>query len=183
MRIDRIILRNAVADDAEALSGFAARCFQQTFAAGNKPADMEDYLAKAFSPATQSSEIADSAATIILAFDDRAADGQLVGYAHLICHEADVQLKRFYLVASWQGSGLAALFIERIFEECRQRGSGRLWLTVWTENDRAIAFYKKMGFRICGSETFMLGDDAQSDHVMEIAVSRSPPPTSTGAEP
>ena len=142
------------------------------FARGSKPADMEDSLANAFSSAIQSAEISDSAATIVLALDAGAADGALVGYAHLISHEADVELKRLYLDASWQGSGLATLFIDRIFALCREKGAGRLWLTVWTENHRAIAFYKKTGFRICGSETFMLGDDAQSDHLMEIAVPR-----------
>jgi diamine N-acetyltransferase len=45
-----------------------------------------------------------------------------------------------------------------------------LWLCVWMQNHRATAFYVKTGFGVCGSETFMLGEDAQTDHVMEMAV-------------
>ncbi|MBZ3691936.1 GNAT family N-acetyltransferase [Phyllobacterium calauticae] len=167
---DHIILRSATTDDASALSSFAARCFQETFGPDNKPSDMKAYLSNAFSPAIQAAEIADDAAIVILALDDRATTGQLAGYAHLVTHDTDIQLKRLYVDASWQGCGLATRFMDRIFEECRWRGTDRLWLTVWTQNHRAIAFYEKIGFRVSGAETFMLGEDAQTDHVMEMAV-------------
>lgn len=167
---DHIILRSATISDASALSSFAARCFQETFGPESRPSDMEAYLAKAFSPAAQAAEIADSAAIVILALDDGTSDGQLAGYAHLITHNTDMELKRLYVDAAWKGHGLAARLMDRILEECRRCGADRLWLTVWTQNHRAIAFYDKVGFRVSGSETFMLGEDAQTDHVMEMAV-------------
>lgn len=167
---DHIILRRATIDDASALASFAERSFQETFGPESRPSDMEAYLTKAFSPAVQAAEIADGAATIILALDDRASDGQLAGYAHLVTRNTDIQLKRLYVDTPWKGCGLAALFMDRIFEECRRRGVDRLWLTVWVQNHRAIAFYEKTGFRVSGSETFMLGEDAQTDHIMEMAV-------------
>jgi len=170
MSTDHIILRRATPDDASALSIFAARCFQETFGPDNKPSDMEAYLSEAFSPAAQAAEIADNTATVILALDHGASDGQLAGYAHLVADETSIQLKRLYVDAPWKGCGLAVRFMDRIFEECRQRGAGRIWLTVWMQNPRAIAFYEKTGFRVSGSETFMLGEDAQTDHVMEMAV-------------
>ena len=172
---DHIILRRATADDASTLSSFAARCFQETFGPESKPSDMEAYLAEAFSPVAQAAEIANSAAIILLAEDD----GQLAGYAHLVAHDTDMELKRLYLDAPWKGCGLAARLMDRIFEECRRCKADRLWLTVWTQNHRAIAFYEKTGFRVCGSETFMLGEDAQTDHVMEMAV----PPVITRIAP
>jgi len=167
---DHIILRRANADDASTLSSFAARCFQETFGPESRPSDMEAYLAKAFSPVAQAAEIADSAAIVILAQADSTFDGQLAGYAHLVTHDTDMELKRLYVDAPWKGCGLAARLMDRIFEECRRCKADRLWLTVWTQNHRAIAFYEKTGFRVSGSETFMLGEDAQTDHVMEMAV-------------
>ena len=61
---DHIILRRATADDASALSSFAARSFQETFGPESKPSDLEAYLTKAFSPAAQAAEIADGAASM-----------------------------------------------------------------------------------------------------------------------
>ena len=167
---DHIILRRAIADDAGALSGFAARIFRDTFGPDNKPSDMEAYLAGAFSPAIQAAEIADGATIVILALDRGASGDQLVGYAHLVRDATNIMLKRLYIDAAWRGSGLASLFMDRIFEECRRHGADRIWLTAWTQNLRAIAFYEKTGFRVSGSETFMLGEDAQTDHIMEMAV-------------
>ena len=48
----------------------------------------------------------------------------------------------------------------------RTLGAGSLWLSVWTENPRAVAFYAKHGFRIAGHADFWVGCDRQSDHIM-----------------
>jgi ribosomal protein S18 acetylase RimI-like enzyme len=42
-----------------------------------------------------------------------------------------------------------------------------LWLGVWEENPRAIAFYAKWSFVVVGQKTFLVGDDPQTDHVMQ----------------
>jgi hypothetical protein len=39
---------------------------------------------QAFRPAAQVAEVADGTATVIPALDDKATDGQLAGYAHLV---------------------------------------------------------------------------------------------------
>jgi ribosomal protein S18 acetylase RimI-like enzyme len=41
-----------------------------------------------------------------------------------------------------------------------------VWLCVWQENPRAIAFYGKQGFITVGSQIFILGTDRQLDWVM-----------------
>jgi diamine N-acetyltransferase len=162
-----LILREARLEDAAALAAFAERSFADTFGAQNNPADMAAYLAASFSPAIQAAEIADTATIILLAVRNPTGSSDIAGYAHLVAEGADMQMKRLYVKPEWKGRGLAARLLKRIVEECRRHGAQRLWLTVWTENPRAIAFYKKAGFRICGSEVFMVGDDAQTDHVME----------------
>jgi RimJ/RimL family protein N-acetyltransferase len=43
-------------------------------------------------------------------------------------------------------------------------------LGVWEHNPRAQAFYAKWGFRKVGEERFDLGDDIQTDWVMELAL-------------
>ena len=43
-----------------------------------------------------------------------------------------------------------------------------LWLGVWEFNYRAVDFYKQWGFALCGSHPFLLGDDLQTDILMEL---------------
>ena len=50
----------------------------------------------------------------------------------------------------------------------RAHGADWLWLGVWEQNPRAIAFYQKHGFRTIGEQTFVLGTDRQRDLVMAL---------------
>ncbi|GMS48098.1 hypothetical protein NUITMVRE34_13780 [Enterococcus gallinarum] len=51
------------------------------------------------------------------------------------------------------------------FAKAKQKTS--LWLGVWEHNANALAFYNKMGFRRVGSHSFFMGDDEQTDYLME----------------
>ena len=41
-----------------------------------------------------------------------------------------------------------------------------MWLDVWEENPRAIAFYTKWRFAVVGRQDFVLGSDVQHDLLM-----------------
>ena len=43
-----------------------------------------------------------------------------------------------------------------------------VWLGVWEENARAIAFYRKCGFVDVGSIDFFVGSDRQTDRVLAV---------------
>ena len=42
-----------------------------------------------------------------------------------------------------------------------------VWLGVWEQNEQAKEFYNKWGFEKFGEHIFMLGDDAQTDWLMQ----------------
>jgi diamine N-acetyltransferase len=167
-----LIVRRATPADAAALSAFAARTFSDAFGADNTPSDMAAYLAESFSPPIQLAEISDPAAAMTLAVESGGPTEALAGYMYLVedPDPAAMFLKRIYVDKAWQGSGLGSLLIEEARRECRRRVRRRLWLTVWQRNPRAVAFYEREGFRVSGTTTFTLGDDVQTDLVMESAV-------------
>jgi diamine N-acetyltransferase len=76
-----------------------------------------------------------------------------------------IEIRRFYVAASWRGRGVAG----RLMTAClRVVPPGTpVWLGVFTYNARAIAFYTKYGFRVVGDTTFLMGDDPQRDHIMQ----------------
>jgi len=142
---------------------FARDSFIDTFAADNRPEDMELYLAVAYGEPVQLAEIVDEELITVLADDS----GNIAAYAQMHLTAEAVQIKRFYVHRNYQGRGLAqALMAEA---ECivRSHGAPRLWLGVWERNYRAIAFYAKCGFRDVGSMEFVLGTDLQFDRIME----------------
>jgi diamine N-acetyltransferase len=168
---DGFRLRNALPADAPSLSAFAAWIFEETFAAGNRREDIDAYLDDAFSADRQREEISDPHGVVVLAF--RTETSALAGYAHIKFSHAErsAQLKRLYIDNVWQGSGLARLLLDNVRSRSKSSGCARLWLTVWDQNHRAIAFYRKSGFIDAGVTHFQLGDDLQTDLLMDMPLS------------
>jgi ribosomal protein S18 acetylase RimI-like enzyme len=155
-------IRPAVARDAAALATFAAETFHATYAAFNTVENMTAYVQGSFSAEHQTTEIADTSGFVLLAFDGAA----IVGYAQILPGHGALEIKRFYIAPSLHGRGVAQLLMNAVVETAMARGAGALWLSVWDQNPRAIAFYRKTGFADAGTTTFTLGTDVQNDLLM-----------------
>ena len=161
----------ATARHASLLAELGARTFRDTFGADNTQADMDQYLASAFSADIQARELADPASVFLVA---RADDGAAAGYARLRFGESPacvgglrpVEIARFYVDRPWMGRGVGAALMAAALELASQRGCDVAWLDVWEKNARAIAFYSKWGFSVVGSQPFLLGEDMQNDLLM-----------------
>ena len=171
------IIRRAVSSDAKALADLATRIFVDTFAADNRPEDMELFIAQAYGEEKQRREI-DDPDLITLVADSGAG---LLAYAQLrranvpdgAASDATVQIARFYVDRSWHGRGVAQELMRHCDEIARGFDARAVWLGVWERNDRAIAFYKKCGFAEIGKMDFHVGSDRQTDVVMVRGLSTS----------
>ncbi len=168
-------IRRAKVDDAGLLAELGARTFSETFAADNNPADMAAYLASAFSEAQQAAELADPHSVFLIAENI----GVAVGYAMLrsgtvldsVTDNKPIELVRLYVSSDHLGRGVGAALMRVCINEARRHGHQTLWLGVWEHNDRAQAFYRKWNFHEVGTHIFELGDDAQTDILMERKIS------------
>lgn len=175
-------IRPADAADATALAELAARTCRDTFAADNRPEDLALHLATAYGPAQQQRELADPRIITLVADDG----GALVGFAQLrqgtpppgVPGPRPIELWRFYVLADWQGRGLAQRLMDRAVGEALRAGAATLWLGVWERNPRAIAFYRKTGFGEVGTHVFVVGTDPQTDLLMTRPLASADAPTS-----
>jgi len=164
-------VRQATAADAGRLASVGATLFAQTYATRNTPADMQAYLNRAFGDDVQRRELADPANRSWLA---EAADATPIGYAQVKLgsgppgHDIPraAELTRIYADQGWHGRGVGAALLGACVDAAREWGATAIWLGVWKENPRGIAFYQKHGFQIVGEQTFLLGSDRQHDWVM-----------------
>lgn len=78
----------------------------------------------------------------------------------------DLELKRIYIFSRHHGGGLARRMMQLAVDAARGMGAKRLLLGVYAENDRAIAFYRKMGFEMIGDRWFTVGSREFYDKVM-----------------
>jgi len=149
----------------------ASELFAQTFAAHNREDDLRDYLAKAFGEGQQTRELGDASNLIWIAEDMRA---KTIGYAHVKLGSAAAsvqvtkpsELARIYTDREWHGRRVGAELLRTCVDAAVDWGASPIWLGVWKQNPRGIAFYEKNGFRIVGEQTFHLGSDPQHDWIM-----------------
>jgi GNAT superfamily N-acetyltransferase len=159
-------------DDANLLAELGAKTFTDSFAADNTPENTALYIERSFSPEIQHAQLSDPNVVFLIA----EVDDQTVGYAKLNLnrdHESQenpktMELERIYSIKELIGKGVGSELMQACIDEARQQGCDSLWLGVWEKNPRAIAFYKKWGFKEIGTHTFMLGNDPQRDFVMEL---------------
>ena len=172
--LPHLIIRLGNAEDAELLAELGARTFSETFAADNTPEDMAAYLADAFSLAQQAAELADPRATFLIA-ETGEINKVAAGYAMIrsgfappcVTGDKPIELVRLYVSQESLGSGVGAALMQACIDEAKQRGYETLWLGVWEHNPRAQAFYRKWNFHEVGTHVFQLGDDPQTDILMQ----------------
>ena len=177
-------IRQAEALDAAALRELAQRTFHDTFAASCDRDDMATYMQDAFSLERVRSEIA-APNNIFLLLNLTQTDAKtgaktssLIGYAKLQTGETEsdvsgvnpIELGRLYVDKSAIGQGYGSVLMQAALDWAADLHCDTLWLGVWEYNHRAIAFYKRWGFEQVGAHAFMLGQDRQTDWIMQRPV-------------
>lgn len=166
-----INIRRATSEDTSLLADLGARAFAVTFEKDNTPEDMADYLETNFNHEKIAAELADANSTFFIAEVEQEA----CGYAKLkegelpqgISNSKTIELERLYTLPEYFGKGVGEALMKACFDAAKQTGFEAVWLGVWEHNQRAIAFYRKIGFHEVGDKIFQLGSDAQTDKVME----------------
>ena len=81
-----------------------------------------------------------------------------------------LEIERIYVLDSHQKLGLGKRMLEKAIDIARQEGYSWIWLGVWKDNPKAIAWYQSQGFEAFGEHIFWMGDDAQTDWLMRKRV-------------
>lgn len=164
------MIRRAVHDDAKALRAFACDSFVATYAEFNTPKDLSGYIEQHFTLKKTEARLAEPTMTTLLA----ELDGNVVGYTQFqpnacpvdVAGDWPAEMERLYVDANMQGRGVAQQLLDAVQRELAAGGATDLWLGVWQQNPRAIAFYEKSGFRRVGTTEFLFGSSRQTDWVM-----------------
>ncbi len=175
-------IRRATAADAAALSAFAS----SVFALGcpeTSPTDLAAYIAAELPPPRFLALIDDPNIIVLLAevfgavaesnppeFRKRIVAYMVVALRNPHPHlpaPAPAEFRKLYVDPEYHGTGLASALIHCALSILSAEGPRPIWLSVFSQNSRAIAFYKKWGFQIAGTQEFLVGTDRQQDFLMQ----------------
>jgi len=163
-----IAVRAATIVDAEGLSRLAAATFALGCPADTDPKHLDEFIATELKPERFREFLADRAVTILLA----ETEGELAGFTMLVSEcahpqiaaERPIELRKFYVGPAHHGRGVAQALMRAAAPQFDKHDVA--WLSVFSGNERAIAFYKKWGFEVVGTHYFNVGGDPQKDFVM-----------------
>ncbi len=157
-----VYIRIATMDDLPQLQVVGRQTFYETFAAGNTEENIRQYLEDGFSVAKLTAELMDPNSSFYLAFDNETAIGYLkinTGSAQTEFQEGKaIEIERIYVLKAFHGHLVGQQLYRKAMAIAAEKGAEYVWLGVWEENPRAIAFYKKNGFVEFDKHIFMLGN-------------------------
>ena len=80
----------------------------------------------------------------------------------------DRELHRLYVASALKGAGVAQELMRQVLAWTRAQGAEALFLSVWENNHRAQAFYRRYGFAEVGRHDFMVGRVADRDLIWRL---------------
>ena len=136
---------------------------------------MAKYLEEVFSLEKLTTELSDKNSEFYFAM----LGNNVVGYLKLnfgksqteLQDDTALEIERIYVLKEFYGKKVGQMLYDRAIQVAQQKTADYVWLGVWEENPRAIAFYKKNGFLEFDKHIFKLGDDEQTDIMMKLQFS------------
>ncbi len=166
-----IELRRGQPDDASMLTPLARQTFVESHGHSASADDIRQYMDRKLTEDILRDELADPANRFTLAF----LDGVLAGYAKILFDQPHkditaapvAKLERIYTLARYHGQGVGQALWDYQLVLARQHGQKGIWLYTWTENHRAIAFYRRNGMVIAGRHDFEISaTHSNPNHLM-----------------
>ncbi|HET9137446.1 MAG TPA: GNAT family N-acetyltransferase [Candidatus Kapabacteria bacterium] len=106
------------------------------------------------------------------------SDGHLIGYVTIYIENKTPQcvlelsignvpeIRTLYVLERFLGQGVGFQLMNYAEEYLKQNGFHNVWLDVFSENDRAIRFYKRQGYKQVGSTYFEETGPRYENYVM-----------------
>jgi ribosomal protein S18 acetylase RimI-like enzyme len=166
-------IRKATLSDIILLCKIGSTTFVETYGNQNTPENLQNYLDEKFNKKQISDELS-TPDTIFLLVE---LANEVIGYSKMrvnIVENPDpkaLEIERIYISKQYHGQKFGALLMQGCIDTAIENNYKSIWLGVWEHNPKAIAFYQKWGFEVFGTHIFQLGNDAQTDFLMQKTLS------------
>ena len=165
-----LLSREATPADAASLAELGRASFVETFGHLYRPQDLATFL-EVHSEERWAADLADPTLAVRLVEQGGVAAAYAkVGPVSLpvAAAGAAAELRQFYILKPWQGSGVARELMAWVLDEARRREADELYLSVYVDNHRARRFYDRYGFEFVAPYAFMVGEQADEDLIMRL---------------
>lgn len=170
--MSRIEIIKANLSELEIIREVSIQTFSETFTAVNSAENMKNYIRDNFNPNKIASEINNPNSAFYIA----QLEKETVGYLKINFDGAQtekqkentLEIHRIYVLKEFHGKKIGQLLLNEAVKIANNNKIDSIWLGVWEKNEKALLFYKKNGFVVFDQHIFVLGDDVQTDLLMEL---------------
>ncbi|WP_349630609.1 GNAT family N-acetyltransferase [Bradyrhizobium sp. KB893862 SZCCT0404] len=170
------MIRKAEARDASSLAAVSIEVWLSTYLREGVNAFFADYVLSEFTAQKFRDAVGDPNLSIWVSENRIGIDGFVtIGSTSTppLANCSPLEIMTLYVQPRHQSGGRGVALLQRALAHCRSMGGERVWLKVNAQNDRAIAFYLRHGFKRIGSTHFVIADSAYENFVMEADVRRA----------
>ncbi len=154
------LIVKAKVNDYQLLADIGRSSFIESHGGSAAQCDIEMYVSKNYDRDVIKAELTDPKNIYHIIYHYEKP----VGYSKIIFNAPDsnirmvsvTKLERLYLLEKFHGLKSGYELLNFNIELSRKNNQLGMWLFVWKENNRAVNFYKKTGFRIVGSYDFKI---------------------------
>ncbi|TDD95233.1 GNAT family N-acetyltransferase [Flavobacterium cellulosilyticum] len=172
--MSKIEIRKATISDLETIQEISITTFKETFASVNSPENMANYIRDNFNQKQLIMEINNPDSAFYLASLEKVTIGYLkinTGISQTEKQkENSLEIHRIYVLQTFHGKKIGQLLLDEAINSAIQANIDLVWLGVWEENHRALQFYSKNGFVEFDKHIFTLGDDVQTDLLLQLEI-------------
>lgn len=169
--IKQVQLTKLDVNDWQELQKVSIETYKDTFDPFTPPDIMDAYLTEAYEPKKLQRELANPNSSFYFV----KVDQETAGYLKVNINDAqtekmgtdNLEVERIYIRPAFKHQGLGTRLIQEAEKLTRENHKAKIWLGVWEHNEPAKHFYAKFGFKRIGQHSFFMGDDEQTDYLMQ----------------
>jgi len=161
-------------NEIELLAGMGRQTFIESHGHGAPAADIETYVTENYSYNSSRAELENENNIYhIIFYHEKPA-----GYSKIVLDSAHAviplpgvtKMDRLYLLKDFYDLRLGLALLKHNIQLSKQNGQQGMWLYVWKDNDRAVDFYSRNGFKVVGSYDFKISaDHSNPNHQMLLS--------------
>lgn len=152
----------ATINDATLLVHIGKTSFMESHGMSASKEDIDAYVKLKFNESTFLEELQDSNNYFYIIYNNSTS----IGYSKIIFDFSHpkipfknvTKMERLYVLKEFHHLKLGLELLNFNVQESKNHHQAGMWLFVWTENERAMNFYNKVGFQIIGSHDFKISE-------------------------
>ncbi|MDV7719428.1 GNAT family N-acetyltransferase [Pediococcus ethanolidurans] len=158
-------------NDWQELQKVSIETYTDTFEPYNSPEIMDAYLTTAYESKKLQRELTNPNSRFYFV----KVNQETAGYLKVNVKDAQtekmgddsLEVERIYIRPPFKHQGLGTRLIQEAEKLAHEAHKSKIWLGVWEHNEPAKRFYAKFGFKRIGQHSFFMGDDEQTDYLMQ----------------